>query len=230
MDKPNYERNTAVNLNPEVKKKPTFRLSQLREMSDGLDRSTNFGEKIKGETTNPDIALEKKVEEMTAEIPVPATNDDIAIGAQQQSQINTDDPNAPSSPAYREDSKLFEKAGSLLANSLTEIPRLNAINRGTPESSQEARGRFWGNVSSFAKMGSAFGVVGTGVGAALGAIVGGTGNSGWREKKLEKERDDYRTARDLQTAERKRMYLKERTSEQIQKEIDLFKQSEGYIT
>lgn len=145
-------------------------------------------------------------------------------------QVDGKDISGPSSDAKKGSGKTGQQlAGAGLA-ALGEAP--NIINQlgTTPESTKEAQGKALSLAASGAAIGMSFGPIGALAGGIVGGVAGIISNRDWKGKKVRKEDAALEKKLGEEQAERTQNYFMNKTAEQIEAELNIFKEAQGILS
>lgn len=113
---------------------------------------------------------------------------------------------------------------------LGEAPNIiNNLNT-TPETSEAATGKVLSMASSGASIGMAAGPWGALIGGAIGAGAGIVSNANWRGKLVAQNDDKLTDKLNAGQAERQQNFFMNKTADQIQAEMNIFKESQGLLS
>lgn len=211
----------GYNFNPKyLNRDPLFPNNKPASIPEGISSIKNIGDRFSSLSSNPNSQKAKKVEAVPS---LASTGVDVA-----KSAISSGVADAGSDAVEEGASSLKGNLGSAGISALEELPNVIQNFSDKAESKEEATGKVLSLAGSSAKIGSAFGPLGTGIGAGVGAIAGLIGNAGWERDKIKEDDKDLTKKLDDEVEERKRQYYLNSSAQSIQADRNLMLRSNGY--
>lgn len=135
-----------------------------------------------------------------------------------------------SADSQRGSGRFAGKAASAGMGILDEIPKVLQNLNTDPKTKEEATGKVISLASSGAKVGAAFGPIGAAGGLVLGGLAGIIDNANWKGKIVAEKDKKFEKKNNKAIAERQQNYFLNKTSEQIEAEMNIFKESNGILS